>query len=281
MFRLKKETVIMKTELILGATTRPCNMLSVEEAFDHIAAAGFKHVALFRHKGDRPIGADSTPADVSRVRRLADERGLTISMLLSGMGVEGDFDAAVEAYCRVLDNAAALGASWVLDCGCMSPEKTPEYIRRMARAAEHAASAGVRITLKPHGGLGLTAKGLLDTWRAVNHPAFTLCYDPGNIIYYTAGELRPEPDVRELASHVSTVIIKDCTVSPEGKPDVQVTPGDGLVDFPTVLGTLRAAGFSGPCYLECVGSKTFPEIDRDLAFSLGYTRGILEALQTA
>lgn len=268
----------METELILGATTRPCNMLPVEEAFDHIAAAGFKHIALFRHKGGRPIDADSSPEDVAHVRRLAEDRGLTISMLLGGMGVDGDFDAAVDAYCRVLDNAAALGASWVLDCGCMTPQKTPEYIRRMARAAEHAERAGVCITLKPHGGLGLTAKGLLDTWRAVNHPAFTLCYDPGNIIYYTAGELRPETDVIELAPHVSVVIIKDCTVRAEGKPDVQVTPGDGLVDFPAVLGTLRAAGFAGPCYLECVGSTSFPAIDRDLAFSLGYIRGILEGL---
>jgi sugar phosphate isomerase/epimerase len=129
-----------------------------------------------------------------------------------------------------------------------------------------------------HGGLGLTAKGLLETRHAVGHPAFTLCYDPGNIIYYTAGELRPETDVTDLAGHVSTVIIKDCVVR-DGKPDVQVTPGDGLVDFPSVLGTLKAAGFDGPMYVECVGGKDFPRIDLDLAFTRGYVGGIMEALR--
>jgi len=147
----------------------------------------------------------------------------------------------------------------------------------MQQAAVHAEQTEVRITLKPHGGLGLTASGLLETWRAVGHPAFTLCYDPGNILYYTSGARHPEDDLPEIAGHIAVGIIKDCIVE-NGKPSVQVTPGDGLVDFPRVLRILSDSGFSGPLYVECVGSAEYPAIDRDLAFTLGYVRGILESL---
>ena len=41
----------------------------------------------------------------------------------------------------------------------------------------------------------------------------------------------------------------------DGKADVMVNAGDGLVDFRDVLSQLRGSGFSGPLYVECVGSS--------------------------
>jgi hypothetical protein len=37
-------------------------------------------------------------------------------------------------------------------------------------------------------------------------------------------------------------------------------------------------GFAGPVYVECVGSKELDDVDRDIAFTLGYVKGILSAL---
>ena len=123
----------------------------------------------------------------------------------------------------------------------------------------------------------MTVENLLETYSRVDHPAFGISFDPGNIIYYTMGERRPEADVGAVADKVTTVIIKDCVVE-NGKPDVMVTAGDGLVDFPLVLGPLLEAGFDGPMYVECVGRSEPDEVDADLAFTRGYTAGILASL---
>ena len=147
----------------------------------------------------------------------------------------------------------------------------------MRQCAPHAEAAGVKITMKPHGGISLTTKHLTDAHKAVSHSAFGICYDPGNIIYYTKGDMRPETDVDDVAPIVTTGIIKDCVVE-GGKPDVMVTPGDGLVNFHRVLSGLVGGGFDGPLYVECVGSKEPEAVDRDLAFALGYVKGILSTL---
>ncbi len=129
--------------------------------------------------------------------------------------------------------------------------------------------------MKPHGGISLTVDDLIEAQKEVAHAAFGICYNPGNIIYYTKGNLRPEPFVEAIASKTTTFIIKDCVVE-NGVPDVMVTPGDGLVDFDAVISGLVVNGFDGPLYLECVGGQTLEDIDRDISASLTLVRNILE-----
>jgi len=144
----------------------------------------------------------------------------------------------------------------------------------LRRTAPHAEQAGVRITLKPHGGITLTVEDLARAHREVGHRAFGICYDPGNLIYYTKGARRPETGIAAIAPAVSTVIIKDCVLR-DGEPDVMVTPGEGLVDFRRVLGGLVDAGFQGPLYVECVGGKSPDEIDANLRATRTFVAEIL------
>ena len=198
-------------------------------------------------------------------------------MLIGRTRLDLGLEGAVADYRRLIDNAAALGSSWLLDCGTANEALFDDYFELMRQAAPHAQACGVNLTMKPHGGISLTAEHLISAHRKVDHPAFAICYDPGNIIYYTKGKRRPGNDVSEVAPLVSTAIIKDCTVDGE-TADVQVTAGDGLVDFPLVLGNLVGGGFDGPLYVECVGSTETAEVDRDVAFTLGYVTGILSGL---
>ncbi|MCK5805821.1 MAG: sugar phosphate isomerase/epimerase [Lentisphaeria bacterium] len=266
-------------EHIIGCTTRPYKDLPLDEALARIAAAGYTDVALFNQQGQVPVRADSTPSEVAAARQAAADAGVTPSMVIGGTQLGLPLDEAVDNYRRLITNVAAVGATWLLDCGTSNEAAFDKYLELMKQAASHAQDAGVRITMKPHGGISLTAKQLQDAHRRVDHPAFTICYDPGNILYYTKGERTPEEDVAGVAPIVASVIIKDCAIS-DGKPDVQVTPGDGLVDFPVVLGALVKADFSGPFYVECVGSSEPDAVDRDVAFALGYVRGILATLKT-
>ena len=264
-------------EHTIGCTSRPYSQLGYEEAYEHIAAAGYTDVAVFANGGQVPVRSDSTSAEVTAVRQAAADAGVVPSMLIGGTKLDLGLEAAVEDYQRLIDHAADLGTTWLLDCGTGKEEHFEDYFELMRRAAPHAEKAGVHITMKPHGGISLTSEDLLEAWKKVDHPAFAICYDPGNIVYYTSGERRPEADVDKVAPKVSTGIIKDCVVK-DGVPDVMVTPGDGLVDFSVVLGKLERGGFRGPYYVECVGGEALSQIDRDAAFTLGYVKGILAGL---
>ncbi len=264
-------------ELTVGCTTRPYGQLGYSEAYSRIAEAGYSDVAVFANDGQVPVGSDSSPAAVADVRKAAEDAGVVPSMLIGGTRLGDGLDAAVDDYKRLIDNAAALGATWLLDCGTSNDAHFDDYFELMRQAAPHADEVGVQITMKPHGGISLTVSHLLAARDNVDHAAFGICFDPGNIIYYTKGDLRPETDVAEVAPVVTTGIIKDCSVV-DGVPDVMVTPGDGLVDFHSVLSGLVGGGFHGPLYVECVGGKEPKEVDRDVAFARGYVEGILSGL---
>ena len=264
-------------ELTIGCTTRPYHKLPYGEAFQRIAAAGYTDVAVFLSEGKVPVQSDSSKDEVAAVRAAAADAGVAPSMLIGGTKLDLGLDGAVDDYKRLIDNAAALGTVWLLDCGTGKEEHFESYYELMRQASTHAEQAGVMITMKPHGGISLTAKDLITAHEEVSHPSFGICYDPGNIIYYTQGDRRPETDVAEVASRVTTGIIKDCVVV-DGKSDVMVTAGDGLVEFYAVLSGLVGGGFDGPLYVECVGSEEPVDVDRDIAFTLGYTKGILATL---
>ena len=264
-------------ELTIGCTTRPYAKLSFADACERIAAAGYTDVAVFRCGEQIPVRADCTPEEAREARTVAQDAGLEPSMLIGGTKLDLGLDGAVDNYKALIDRAADLGATWLLDCGTGKEEHYGAYYELMRQCAPHAAQAGVNITLKPHGGITLTVDGMIKSHEEVGHPAFGLCYDPGNIIYYTKGELRPETDVAKVASRVSTVIIKDCTVEGD-KADVMVTAGEGLVDFEKVLAGLVNNGFRGPLYVECVGGTELDEIDANVRATLPFVQNILATL---
>ncbi|MDA0337823.1 MAG: sugar phosphate isomerase/epimerase [bacterium] len=268
----------MTNAAVLGACSRPLNQLSFADACRRIAAAGYDHVALFANQGKAPVRSDSTAAEVVAAAQAARDAGLAPSMVLGRTRLDVDLEEAAADYRRLIDNAAEVGARWILDLGSNDEAQYDTYLELMRRVAPHAEEAGIGISMKPHGGISLTVEHLLATANAVDHPAFGICFDPGNIIYYTAGERRPEGDVEKVAARVSTFIVKDCVVEGD-KPDVMVTPGTGLVDFPLVLAKLRAAGFNGPYYVECVGGGPEADaIERELTYTRGFIEGILRAL---
>ena len=258
----------------IGCTTRPYGSLTFSEACEHIAAAGYTDVAVFANAGGVPVQADSTDVEIVETRRAAAAAGLTPSMLIGSTKLNLGVEAAVDDYKRLIDNAAALGTKWLLDCGTGNEAHYADYFELMCRAAPHAVEMGVNITMKPHGGISLTVQDLIDADNKVHHPAFGICYDPGNIIYYTKGNLRPETDIATIAPKVTTTIIKDCVVE-DGIPDVMVTPGEGLVNFEIVLGGLVNGGFDGPLYVECVGGKTVGEINENIKSTLKFVSDIL------
>ncbi|NLC58762.1 MAG: sugar phosphate isomerase/epimerase [Armatimonadetes bacterium] len=247
-------------QLTLGATTRPWGNWSFAEACSAIAAAGYSDVAIYGHKGTIPVSAESTPDDIAAVRSAVQGAGLVASMVITRTLLDVPLEMAVADYRKAIDAAAAAGITWVMNGGCEQPELYDAFQKLMRECAPYAAVKGLRLLMKPHGGIGLTGQMMRRVVEAVDHPNFSICYDPGNIIYYTKGEHRPETDVHAIKEHVSVCIIKDCVVN-NGVPDVHLLPGEGLVDFRRVLGALVDAGFRGPLYVECVGGTQWDDIN--------------------
>lgn len=264
-------------KLTIGCATRPYSACSFAEACEHIAVAGYTDVAVFANKGKVSIRSDSTSQEIADTRKAAADSGLAPSLLIGGLKLQLGLSAAVEDYKKLIANTALLGAKWLLDGGTSNKEHYEIYYEAMCQAAPYAQQAGISITLKPHGGITLTIEDLIKAYEKVNHPAFGISYDPGNIIYYTKGELRPEPQIDSIAPKVNTGIIKDCIVK-DGVPEVMITPGEGFVDFQKVLLGLVRGGFRGPLYVECLGGKDLDELDKSAKATREFISGILEKL---
>ncbi len=263
--------------LTLGATTRPWSTLPFPEACACIAGAGYSDVAIFASQGAIPITSATTPDEARAVADTARQAGLVPSMLICGVKLDGSVEEGVADHKRLIDATAAAGIPWLMNCGTEAPATFDPFREIMRQCSPYAQDRGVALTMKPHGGIGLTGKMMTETFELVNHPNFSICYDPGNIIYYTKGAHRPETDVADVAPHVGMCIIKDCVVV-DDKSDVHLLPGEGWVDFPVVLGKLVEAGFTGPLYVECLGGSELDDINDRARRTHGFVTDIIARL---
>jgi sugar phosphate isomerase/epimerase len=157
-----------------------------------------------------------------------------------------------------LERAARMGARYALTFGVDRPEHFEGFFRLMAAAVPEAERLGLKMVLKPHGGVSSGPADLLACLDRVGHPNFSIWYDPGNIIYYTGGD--PVADLKPIASRVSGLCAKDCD-KPKGAVMSQF--GTGKVDFAGVVAVLRAAKFAGPVFVE--GIQVGPTLEATAA----------------
>jgi sugar phosphate isomerase/epimerase len=150
---------------------------------------------------------------------------------------------------KLIDNCEAAGG-WSVLLSNIGTEQTYEACcRTVAEGCDYAAEKRIAVVLKPHGGTTGTGPQLRDAVRRVNRKTFTLMYDPGNIFYYSKGQVDPVTDVRAVAGLVTGMSVKDYL-----PPDnVALTPGTGQVDFAALFARMRRDGFThGPLMIEMV-----------------------------
>ncbi|WP_028455702.1 sugar phosphate isomerase/epimerase family protein [Chitinilyticum litopenaei] len=247
----------------LACTTRPYQELDFARACAAIAAAGFAEVGIFPCADTAgqpawPVHADSNATELVAVRAALRQSGLAARLLLGSVVLQDGLPRAIDRYRRLLDHAAALGAPLLLDLGCDEPARYADYRRLLAAVAPHAATCGVTIVVKHHGGITASLADLLRLHDEVASPGLALCFDPGNVLYYSRGAELPRDCVAALAPHCRAVMLKDCRLD-AGGPDVAINPGDGDAQWPQLLNALQAAGWDGPLLLECVAGRTLAE----------------------
>ena len=132
-------------------------------------------------------------------------------------------------------------------------------------------SHGLELLLKPHGGISASADEMLVVVDRVDRRNFGICYDPGNILYYTGK--RPEDDLPRIVEHVLAICLKDERGGKHG--EVMITLGTGDVEFDTIFGILRDAEFNGPAWVEGIGGSTLEEINAEAANTMRFLSEVL------
>ena len=234
----------------IGCYTRPWDQHDWRVALDAIAGAGYQYVGLMttKSKNGLIISTETTPEEAAAVGAEVQQRKLKISSLWAGQFSD------VAGLKRLIENSAACGCPNLL-LGGTDEKGAAAYYKIVADCCDFAAGKNVGMSVKPHGGNNANSKQCRKLIEQVGHQNFGLWYDPGNIFFYSDGNLDPVDDTADAAGMVVGMSVKDFKPPKE----VLVTPGTGKVDFAKVMARLKQGGFTGgPLVVECLDRGELP-----------------------
>jgi sugar phosphate isomerase/epimerase len=260
-------------QIKLGCFSRPWTNYDVETAMQGTVQAGFTYFGFMTSKGGVPLPPKAPPEQVEHLAGLLARYRLVNLENYTQINwkAEQEARAGLRSY---VDNSLYLGARYLHNSGTSDEALYDRFLQLMEETAEYAKSKGVVVMMKPHGGVTATARGLVQLMKRIRSDNLKVFYDPGNVLYYT-GE-RPEDGFEELAPYVAGMSIKDEVGGIKGS--VNVTPGDGDVDFKKLFTILKAHDFSGPCLIEQLGGTTVAEINREAVRAREYLLRLFDAL---
>jgi sugar phosphate isomerase/epimerase len=239
----------------IGCFNRPWTKWSFDDTLKQIKAAGYQTTGLLTRTRDEPfIGADATPEYLVSLKQRIATSGLKANMGALRSRHDIPLEESIKETRKQVENADALGLTYLLTFGVDKPEEYAHYYKVMSDAAAYAQERKIKLVMKPHGGSSGASDDIVTVLKAVQHPNFKIWYDAGNIIYYTAKD--PIEELKPIAQHVTGFCAKDCAAL---KSDVMIQFGTGKVDFAGVFGALKTAGLDGPIMVECCKVGATPE----------------------
>jgi len=253
----------------IGCLNRPWTKWSFDQTLQAISAAGFKTTGLLTRTREEPfIATDATPEYLESLKKRIAASGISANMGALRSRHDIALEESIRDVRKQIDNAHFLSLKYLLSFGADKPEEYEHYFKAMSYAAGYADEKGIRLAMKPHGGISGASDEILRVIKQVNHRNFSIWYDAGNIIYYTGKD--PVSEIEPIARHVTGFCAKDCA---EPKGDVMIQFGTGKVNFVNVFKKMKAAGFDGPMMVECCKVGQTPEQ------TTGYARANREFLE--
>jgi L-ribulose-5-phosphate 3-epimerase len=232
-----------------------------DAAWTHLPAIGVKYLFM----------SAPAPEEVEATQQKLRDHGLT-PVVFRG---SGDLSKAgfAEELAPQLAVCEQMGVKYLFLSAKQGDASKEAAYGRLRDAGDIAKRHGVIITLETHPDLGTNGAVQRETMAGVNHPNIRVNFDTANITYYNHDTTAVD-ELKKSIEYVATVELKDHTGGYETW-DFPVL-GEGVVDFPAILGMLRDAGYAGPITLEFEGTKGV-ELDREqtlqaIADSVAYAR---------
>jgi len=251
----------------LGCSTILFGAYSLDDALDGIAKAGYKAIELCARPGMAPhVEMNQPAAYYAEIKQKIADRGLVIESL----GGTGGISLHSDEFPRALEVAGMLGAPMIAEgAGGQSPAVEddsfkPEYenslqgvVDILNKAADQAATFGVRLTIKPHVGTAIySRKSILKAMPDLNQEWIGINFDPTHIWRCGTGE-DPVETLRAVKQYVFTLRIRDNRASrerPIGPVENQI-PGKGALDLHALTAEMKTIENRVPyATLEIVGT---------------------------
>lgn len=266
--------------MIIGCNTVLFASLSLDDALQHIAWAGYDAAEIACLGNARHVWPDFDKAQLDAARKSFEASGLKIVAMEAATNLLDPEKR--QWFYSALKLAADLGIPLVSSGsgGKDNEEDLKEAERIMPEVAAEAAKLGVKVSVKAHVHAAVhDVASAIRVAKAANSPWVGINYDPTHL--YREGE-----DILEawdkLAPHVVHIHFRDLQGGEDkaiGPPAFQV-PGRGVLDLPPLLKKIHDSGYDGALDLEVIGAFTFPagESMGIAAQSRGYIRRCLEEI---
>jgi len=235
----------------IGCYTRVFDQFDYPVAFDAIAEAGFKYVGLLTTNTKQWVMIRTTTPveEVQGMHQAARKRGLKVLSVYGDFSVSESREAGIRGLRQLIDDTAVCECPNLMLGGTSDEKVYPLYYKTIVECCDYAATKGIGLSIKPHGGQNATGPQCRKAIELVGKKNFGLWYDPGNIFYYSDGKLDPVADAATVDGLVVGMSVKDFLPPKE----VLVNVGEGRVDFPAVFARLKQGGFThGPLIVECL-----------------------------
>ena len=242
----------------IGCYTRPFDQFDYPLALDAIAEAGFRYVGIMTSNiaGWVMIKSSTPVEEVRNMHRAARKRGLEVLSIYGEFPVSSSLEENCRGLKQLIDDAAICECPHLM-LGGIGDERYQIYYQTVAECCDHAAAKGVNLSIKPHGGRNATGPQCRKAIELVGRKNFGLWYDPGNIFFYSDGQLDPVADAATVDGLVMGMSVKDY----RPPKDVLVNIGEGRVDFPKVFDRLKQGGFTGgPLLVECLARGSLADV---------------------
>jgi len=182
----------------------------------------------------------------------------------------------IERLKWALDRTVALGLTdLMLHAGFLpepdSADRRP-FLDTLAKAAELAAGHGVTLAFETGQESALLLRRTLDE---LQQPNLKVNFDPANMLLYDMGD--PIEAVQILGPDIRSVHVKDANrPKVKGQWGEEVPLGQGEVNIPKFIQTLKQVGYAGPLMVEREVGDQAARI-KDIAHGLGVVKAALAA----
>src|SRR6266542_867844 len=155
-------TAEAKVNWPIGCFNRPWTKWSFDETLKQIKAAGYKSTGLLSRTREEPfIGADATPEYLENLKKRIAANGLAANMGALRSRHNIPLEDSIREVRKQIDNAKFLSLKYVLSFGADNPEEFAHYYKVMSDASAYAEEKGVKLAMKPHGGISGSAEEIL------------------------------------------------------------------------------------------------------------------------